>query len=263
MDTTRREALASLAGLSGVAAFSFGAYCQTVDPNTTITTAKSVAPAQVASLAGFDVAKGEYVLPVLPYSADALEPYIDKATMELHHGKHHAAYVAGANRAMKELAGIRDGGDAGLVRHWARELSFHLGGHVNHTLFWNMMAPASKSGASGGGGGEPGGALVAAIRRDFGTFEKFVAHFKANALQVEGGGWGWLVLDTLSKRLVLIQMDSQQDRFIAGAIPILGIDVWEHAYYLRYNNRRSEYVDSFMKVINWRFCEQLFEAAIA
>jgi Fe-Mn family superoxide dismutase len=257
MDATRREALASLAGMSGVAAFSFGAYCQTADPTTPITTVKPAA-APVASLAAFDATKGEYVLPPLPYKSDELEPVIDKATMELHHGKHHAAYVAGANRALKELAGIRDGGDAGLVRHWARELSFHLGGHVNHTLFWNMMAPAGK-----GGGGEPTGALIAAIRRDFGSFDKFVAHFKANALQVEGGGWGWLVLDTLSKRLVLIQMESQQDRFIAGAVPILGVDVWEHAYYLKYQNKRSEYVDAFMKAVNWRFCEQLFDAAVA
>lgn len=257
MDATRREALASLAGMSGIAAFSFGAFCQTADPTAPITTAKPIA-APVASLAAFDLTKGEYVLPPLPYASDALEPLIDKATMELHHGKHHAAYITGANRALKELASIRDGGDAGLVRHWARELSFHLGGHVNHTLFWNMMAPVGQ-----GGGGEPAGALMAAIRRDFGSFEKFVAHFKANALQVEGGGWGWLVLDTLSKRLVLIQMESQQDRFIAGAVPILGVDVWEHAYYLKYQNKRSDYVDTFMKLINWRFCEQLFDVAVS
>jgi Fe-Mn family superoxide dismutase len=258
MDTTRREALASLAGMSGIAAFSFGAFCQTSDPTAPITVASPTPPPQAASLVAFDPTKGEYVLAPLPYKPEELEPHIDKATMEVHHGRHHAAYVAGANRALKELASIRDGGDAGLVRHWARELSFHLGGHVNHTLFWNMMAPPAK-----GGGGEPAGALMAAIRRDFGSFDKFIAHFKANALQVEGGGWGWLVLDTLSKRLVLIQMESQQDRFIAGAVPILGVDVWEHAYYLKYQNKRSDYIDAFMRVINWRFCEQLFDAAIA
>ena len=177
--------------------------------------------------------------------------------MEIHHGKHHAAYVAGANKALKELAAIRDGGDAGLIRHWARELSFHLAGHANHTLFWNMLAPNPNQ-----RGGEPAGALATAIRRDFGSLDKFIAHFKANALQVEGGGWGWLVLDTLSQRLMLIQMQSQQDRFIPGSIPILGIDVWEHAYYLKYQNKRADYINAFMNVIHWRFCEQRFEAAM-
>jgi superoxide dismutase, Fe-Mn family len=224
---------------------------------------------QPFQLGGFEEGKGggggggAYVLPALPYAVKDLEPHIDAKTVELHHGKHHQVYVDGANRAVRALADIRDGGDVSLVRHWARELSFHLGGHVNHTLFWNMMAPPSKKGGPRLGGGEPQGALRDAISRDFGSLEKFVAHFEANAVQVEGGGWGWLVFDTLSKRLLLIQMESQQDRFVAGAVPILGVDVWEHAYYLKYENRRLEYVKAFGNVIHWRFCEWLYERAMA
>jgi superoxide dismutase, Fe-Mn family len=248
----RRETL-SLLAVAGMGAIASGAAAQPgLDKP-----AKVVPPTKpLFDIGGFDAEKGEYVLPALPYKADKLEPHLDKATMELHHGKHHAAYVAGANRAMKELRDIREGGDAGMVRHWARELSFHLGGHVNHTLFWNMMAPTDK-----GGGDEPSGALAEAIARDFGSLEKFIAHFEANATQVEGGGWGWLVFDTISRRLMLIQMESQQDRFVTGSVPILGIDVWEHAYYLKHQNKRSDYVKAFRNVIHWKFCEWLFERA--
>jgi Fe-Mn family superoxide dismutase len=250
---TRRETLSllPLAGLA-IAAAPLAAHAAQDLPTRT-----SATPKPLFDIGGFDAAKGEYVLAPLPYKPEQLEPHIDKQTMEIHHGRHHAAYVTGANRAMKELAGIREGGDAGLVRHWARELSFHLGGHVNHTLFWNMMAPPTPTG--NGGGGEPSGELAAAITRDFGSLEKFWAHFEANATQVEGGGWGWLIFDRVSQRLMLIQMESQQDRFVTGAVPILGIDVWEHAYYLKYQNKRSDYVKAFRSVVHWKFCEWMFE----
>jgi Fe-Mn family superoxide dismutase len=244
---TRRETI----GLLSVAGITLAAAAQ--DLPSKIVSGK---PKPAFEIGGFDASKGEYVLPALPYKPEELEPHIDKQTMEIHHGRHHAAYVTGANRAMKELAGIREGGDAGLVRHWARELSFHVGGHVNHTLFWNMMAPVGK-----GGGGQPEGAIADAITNDFGSIEKFWAHFEANAAQVEGGGWGWLVFDRISRRLMLIQMESQQDRFIAGAVPILGVDVWEHAYYLKYQNKRSDYIKAFRNVVQWKFCSWLFEQA--
>jgi len=211
-------------------------------------------PAQL----GWDEATGEYVLPPLPYDAKALEPHIDAKTMEIHHGKHHAAYVAGANKAIKELRGIREGGDAGLVKHWSRELSFNGSGHANHTLFWHMMAPAGK-----GGGGQPTGPLLEAITKDFGGYDKFVAHFKAAATQVEGGGWAWLVFCPISRRLLIIQEEKQQDMMLTGARPILGLDVWEHAYYLKHQNQRSAYIDAWMNVVNWPFAGELFAKAMA
>ncbi len=208
---------------------------------------------------GWDQAKGEYVLPPLPYDKTALEPHIDAQTMEIHHDKHHAAYVAGVNKALKELKNIREGGgDASLIKHWSRELSFHGSGHINHTLFWNMMAPAGT-----GGGGQPSGKLATAIDKAFGGFDKFVAQFKAAAGQVEGGGWAWLVYDPMSKGLLIIQEEKQQDMMLSGCHPILGIDVWEHAYYLKYQNKRGDYVNSFMNVVNWGFVQGLFDSAMA
>jgi len=208
---------------------------------------------------GWDKAKGEYVLPPLPYEKNALEPHVDAQTMEIHHDKHHAAYVAGLNKAMKELKNIRDGGgDASLIKHWSREVSFHGSGHINHTLFWNMMAPAGK-----GGGGQPSGKLAEAINAGFGSFDKFVAQFKAAATQVEGGGWAWLVYDPVSKGLTIIQEEKQQDMMLTGSRPILGIDVWEHAYYLKYQNKRSDYIGAWLNVVNWAFAAELFEKASA
>lgn len=196
---------------------------------------------------GFDAGKGEYVLPALPYAADALEPHIDAQTMTIHHGRHHAGYVNGLNNAMKKLAEIRDGtGDAGLIAYWQRQLSFHGGGHVNHTLFWKTMAPAGS-----GGGGEAGGELGRAIGASFGSFAKFASHFSAAAGSVEGSGWAWLCVEPMSGRLIVSQMQNQQDLLFPGAVPLVGVDVWEHAYYLKYQNRRADYVRAFMNVIDW------------
>ncbi len=206
---------------------------------------------------GYDAAKGEYTLPPLPYAKDALEPHLDAATMEIHHDKHHKAYVDGLNKALKALADIRAGaGDAGLVKHWSREVSFHGSGHVNHALFWKMMAPAGK-----GGGGEPEGKLADMIKRDFGSFAAFTAHFKAASTAVEGSGWGWLVYEPVGRRLLVTQGEKQQNLMMTGVRPILGIDVWEHAYYLKYQNKRADYVAAFMNVVNWSFCSKLLDAA--
>ncbi len=203
---------------------------------------------------GWDDAKGEYTLPPLPYTADALEPHIDKQTMIVHHSKHHAAYVAGLNGALAQLASIRDGqGDPALIKHWSRELSFHASGHVNHALFWLMMAPPAK------GTNAPADELAKAIDRDFGSLDRCLAHFKAAANQVEGGGWAWLALDPWSRRLTIHQVEKQQDLSITGFCPILGIDVWEHAYYLKHQNRRSDYVTAWLNVANWKFAGQLFD----
>jgi Fe-Mn family superoxide dismutase len=206
---------------------------------------------------GYDPASASYVLPDLPYAYDALEPHIDAETMEIHHSKHHAGYVRGLNRALERLRDIREGtGDVGLVQHWSRQLAFHGSGHVNHTLFWlNMASP------SAGGGAFPDGALSERINRDFGSFAQFAAHFKAAAGSVEGSGWAWLAWEPVAHRLIIMQMENQQHADMTGAVPLLGIDVWEHAYYLRYQNRRSAYVDAFMNVVNWGFVAERFEAA--
>lgn len=194
---------------------------------------------------GWDAAKGEYTLPKLAYAYDALEPHLDAQTMEIHHSKHHAAYVKGLNTALSKLAEIRAGtGDAALIKHWSREVSFHGGGHINHSIFWAIMAP-------GGKGGQPTGALADAITRDFGSVDAFSTHFQAAANAVEGSGWAWLVHEPTSDRLMVIQGEKQQDMMLTGSTPLLGVDVWEHAYYLRYQNRRADYVKAFMNVINW------------
>ncbi|MDX2148317.1 MAG: superoxide dismutase [Planctomycetota bacterium] len=266
----RRSALAALGGLGAAAAASV-AFAQPkvnpipdprgpVDPRTKPEILPSRPAGQPGSTInfGFDAQRGEYVLPPLPYDKAALEPHIDAQTMEIHHGKHHAAYVSGLNKALLALKAIREGaGDAGLIKHWSREVSFHGAGHVNHALFWHMMAPAGN-----GGGGQPSGDLAQAINRDFGSFEAFTAHFKAAANAVEGGGWAWLVHEPVADRLLIIQMEKQQDMYLTGAHPLLGVDVWEHAYYIKYQNRRSDYVNAFMNVINWGFVQRLFASAI-
>ena len=247
----RRDALTTLSAMSA-AALAAPALAQPEKPGA------AKPPANPLPL-GWDQAKGEYVLPPLPYDKAALEPHIDAQTMKLHHDKHHAAYVAGLNKALKELKNIRDGGgDASLIKHWSREVSFNGSGHVNHTLFWHMMAPAGK-----GGGGQPTGRLATAIDQSFGSFDKFVAQFKAAAAQVEGGGWAWLVYEAAAKQLLVIQEEKQQDMMLTGCRPILGIDVWEHAYYLKYQNKRADYVSAFMNVANWGTCQDLFEKAMS
>jgi Fe-Mn family superoxide dismutase len=203
---------------------------------------------------GWDAAKGEYVLSKLPYAYDALEPHLDAQTMQIHHEKHHQAYVTGLNKALAELAKIRAGSDASLIKHWSRELAFHGGGHVNHTLFWLCMAPPAS-----GGGGQPTGPLAETITRDFGSFDAFSKHFQAAAGAVEGSGWAWLVFDHISRRLFVQQMEKQQDMLITGVTPLMGVDVWEHAYYLRYQNRRADYVKAFMNVVNWPRIQAMFE----
>ncbi|MGE3107045.1 MAG: superoxide dismutase [Phycisphaerales bacterium] len=205
---------------------------------------------------GWDAAKGEFVLPPLPYKADALEPHIDAETMTIHHDKHHAGYVAGLNKALKALERIRDQqAEPWQIKYWSRELAFHSGGHMNHTLFWNVMGPPSNTSS------QPGGALAEAIKTDLGSFEKFVGQFKEAAKQVEGSGWAWLVVHRLSKKLMVMQGEKQQDLTGWGVTPILGVDVWEHAYYLKYRSDRGAYVNAFMNVINWTKVGELYDAA--
>ncbi len=203
---------------------------------------------------GWDATTGAYTLPPLPYAYDALEPFLDERTMYIHHDKHHAGYVRGLNAALAALADARTTGDSSLIQHWTKKVSFHGSGHVNHTLFWLGMAPAGD-----GGGGEPTGPLAEAIIRDFGSFEAFSWQFQAAAKSVEGSGWGWLAFEPIAQQLIVLQGENQQKLMMTGVVPLLGIDVWEHAYYLKYQNRRADYVAAFMHVINWGHVGQVFD----
>ncbi|MGI6139571.1 MAG: superoxide dismutase [Candidatus Hydrogenedentales bacterium] len=192
-------------------------------------------------------AVAEHVLPDLPYAYDALEPYIDAATMELHHSKHHAAYVSGLNGAEAALAKARKDNDFSLAQYWSKRVSFNGGGHFLHSMFWKVMAPAGK-----GGGGEPDGALRDAINRDFGSFDSFKKEMSAAAAQVEGSGWGLLHYRPEDDRLIVLQAENQHKLSPWGVWPILGIDVWEHAYYLKYQNKRADYIEAWWNVVNWK-----------
>ncbi len=247
-DMTRRDAIG---GMAAIGALGFaGSTASAAQPK--------VRQAHISPAAmGFDATTREYKLPDLPYAYDALEPVIDEQTMRIHHDKHHAGYVNGANNALKQLEAIRMGsGDAGLIQHWQRQLSFHMGGHINHTLFWSSMKPEGA-----GGGGQPAGNLSNQIINDFGSFGHFTKHFTAAATKVEGSGWGWLVYEPAAKQLMVLQMQNQQDLLFTGAIPLLGVDVWEHAYYLKYQNRRADYVEAFLRVVDWEEISRRFESA--
>ena len=184
-----------------------------------------------------------YTLPDLPYDYAALEPHISGRIMELHHDKHHAAYVAGANAALDALAQARESGDLAAVNLHEKNLAFNLGGHTNHTVFWNNLSPD--------GGGEPDGELGAAITDQFGSFAAFQAHFAAAATGIQGSGWAVLGWDSVGGRLLVFQLFDQQANVPLGVTPLLMLDMWEHAFYLDYLNVKAEYVKAFWNLANW------------
>jgi Fe-Mn family superoxide dismutase len=184
-------------------------------------------------------------LPPLPYAYDALEPYIDEQTMRLHHDIHHEGYVKGLNNAEAKLADARAAGDFALVKHWSREAAFHGSGHLLHSIFWPNMIAASEAKPA------PEGALAEAIKRDFGSFEAFKSQFVAASTAVEGSGWGILAYRPDDGALVILTAEKHQNLTQWGVVPLLVLDVWEHAYYLKYQNRRGEYVKNFFNIINW------------
>ena len=185
----------------------------------------------------------DYTLPDLPYDYAALEPHISGRIMELHHDKHHAAYVAGANTALDKLAAARESGDFAAVNLQEKNLAFNLGGHVNHSVFWQNLSPD--------GGDRPTGELAAAIEEFFGSFEKFQAHFAANALGIQGSGWSILAWDSIGARLVVFQLYDQQSNFPLGVVPIVVLDMWEHAFYLDYLNVKADYVKAWWNIVSW------------
>jgi len=194
-------------------------------------------------------------LPDLPYGYDALEPYIDEQTMRLHHDIHHAGYVKGLNTAEAKLEEARASGDYALIKHWSREAAFHGSGHLLHSIFWPNMIAASEAKAA------PTGSLAEAIDRSFGSFEAFKAQFIAASNAVEGSGWGILAYRPADESLVILTAEKHQNLTQWGVSPLLVLDVWEHAYYLKYQNRRGEYVSNFFSIINWSDVADRFEKA--
>ena len=197
-----------------------------------------------------------YELPPLPYPYDSLEPHIDKATLEFHHDKHHKAYVDGLNGALAKLDEARKSGDMALVQHYERLVGFHGAGHQNHVQYWENMAPAGK-----GGGGEPTGALAEQIKKDFGSFENFKKELTAATVSVEASGWGLLAWEPLGKRLITLALMNHQNSSFVGAAPLLICDAWEHAYYLKYQNRRADYVTAWWNLVNWENVAKRFAVA--
>ncbi|KAB7707826.1 superoxide dismutase [Bacillus aerolatus] len=186
---------------------------------------------------------GGHKLPPLPYPCNALEPYIDEETMRLHHDKHHQSYVDGLNKAEKELAKARRSNDFSLVKHWERELAFNGAGHYLHSIFWKVMCPR--------GGGKPSGNLEREIIQSFGSFAAFKNQFSKAAEHVEGGGWAILVWVPPTQRLEILQAEKHQNLSQWDVVPLLVLDVWEHAYYLKYKNKRADYIENWWKIVCW------------
>jgi Fe-Mn family superoxide dismutase len=196
----------------------------------------------------------KYSLPDLPYKYEALEPYISREIMTLHHDKHHLAYVNGANAALDKLDSGRKNNWQGVdVKAVERDLSFNLAGHVLHSVFWPNMRP--------NGGGKPGGTLADRLNEDFGSFDAFKAQFSGAAKAVEGSGWGLLVYDPTSDQLLTLQAEKHNLLATQNSIPLLVCDVWEHAYYIDYKNDRGKYVDNWWNVVNWDDVDKRFSKA--
>ncbi len=197
----------------------------------------------------------EYTLPDLDYDYGALEPHISGQINQLHHGKHHATYVKGANDALAKLAEAREKGDHSAILLNEKNLAFNLGGHVNHSIWWKNLSP--------NGGDKPTGDLAAAIDDSFGSFDAFRAQFTAAANGLQGSGWAVLGYEGLADTLLTFQLYDQQANVPLGIVPLLQVDMWEHAYYLQYANVKADYVKAFWNVVNWGDVSNRFAAATA
>jgi Fe-Mn family superoxide dismutase len=195
----------------------------------------------------------QYVLPGLPYDYAALEPHISARIMELHHDKHHKTYVDGANEALEQLEEARAGGDFSRIAAIEKALAFNVSGHVLHSLFWNNLSPD--------GGGEPQGELATAVKRDFGSFDKFEKQMTQAAATNMGSGWAALVWDPISSRLLTAQIHDHQSETLLGSVPLMVIDAWEHAYYLQYQNEKAKFFDAIWNVWNWNDIARRFAEA--
>ncbi|NLA28234.1 MAG: superoxide dismutase [Propionibacterium sp.] len=196
-----------------------------------------------------------YTLPDLDYDYGALEPHISAEIMQLHHDKHHKAYVDGANTALDKLAEARDKGDFGAISKLEKDLAFNLGGHTNHSVFWKNLTPNAAE--------RPDGELAAAIDEYFGSFEGFRAQFSEAAKSIQGSGWGALVFDPIAGRLNTLSFYDQQNNLPVGSVPLLLLDMWEHAFYLQYKNVKADYVTAFWNIVNWADVAERFAKASA
>jgi Fe-Mn family superoxide dismutase len=220
------------------------AFAGVMGASSSLLAADAQAGGGIAGMLAGAVKDGTYVLPPLPYDYAALEPSIDAQTMHLHHDKHHLAYVNGLNAALKQLGEFdSEKGSAALLSGLQEDLSFNGGGHLLHTLFWLTMAPKA--------GGEPKGELADALAKDFGSVEAFRARFAKVAAGVKGSGWAILAHEPVADRLFILQVKQHDLQLVPNSVPLLPLDVWEHAYYLKYHNVRAEYVKAWWDVVNW------------
>ncbi len=194
-----------------------------------------------------------YVLPDLPYDPGALEPHYSGEIIELHHGKHHAGYVAGANTTLDKLAEAREKGEYGAIVGLEKTLAFNISGHVLHSIFWRNLSPD--------GGDKPDGALGSAIDEHFGSFDAFRAQMTQASTTVQGSGWGVLAWEPLGKRLVVEQVYDHQGNIGNGSVPLLVFDVWEHAFYLQYKNVKADFISALWNIVNWADVAERFTAA--
>ncbi|KAF7863818.1 hypothetical protein EAF04_006783 [Stromatinia cepivora] len=211
---------------------------------------KASASKRAASMASTTFVRGKATLPDLPYDYGALEPSISGKIMELHHKKHHQTYVNSFNAASEQIEAAESKGDIAAAIALQPLINFHGGGHLNHSLFWENLAPSKN-----GGGGEPAGTLKTAIEASYGGFSSFKTKFNTALAGIQGSGWAWLVKDNETGQ-VQIKTYANQDPVVGKFTPLLGVDAWEHAYYLQYENRKAEYFSAIWDVINWKTVEK-------
>jgi superoxide dismutase, Fe-Mn family len=195
----------------------------------------------------------DYTLPDLPYDYGALEPHYSGQILELHHDKHHAAYVAGANTTLEKLAAARDKDDFGTIVGLEKTLAFHISGHVLHSIFWKNLSPD--------GGDKPTGDLASAIDEHFGSFDKFKAHLTQATNTIQGSGWGALAWEPLGQRLIVEQVYDHQGNIGNGSVPLLVFDAWEHAFYLQYKNVKADFFNALWHIVNWGDVAERFSQA--
>jgi Fe-Mn family superoxide dismutase len=192
----------------------------------------------------------EYTLPDLPYDYGALAPHISPEIMQLHHDKHHNTYITALNDTLEKLAAAREKGEFGTIVGLEKTLSFNLGGHINHSIFWENLSPD--------GGGKPDGELAAAIDDQFGSFDAFQGQFTAAATTIQGSGWAVLAKEPIANKLLIFQLFDQQANVPVGLTPVVMLDMWEHAFYLDYKNVKPDYVKAWWNVVNWADAAQRF-----
>ena len=196
---------------------------------------------------------GNFIHQPLPYNTDYLEPFMDAETLHLHHTFHHGGAVKGANNDIEMIKSVMNSGDFTLADHWTKKLSFHLSSHILHSIFWTNLANKKS---------QPTGDLLKRIEKDFGSTNKMQEMIAKISKSIEGSGWGILAYQPYSDNLVVLQCENHHKLTVWGAVPLLVIDVWEHAYYLKYKNKRGDFVDALMNIINWDNVAQRYDIAL-